>query len=145
MISVKVDASGIKRAAQLPKRVNAAETILAVQIMKDTRPFVPALTGSQVQRTHIDGGNTIVYEGPYARYLYYGVKMVDSITGRGPFYIEDVGFRYRRGATLIPTSIPLNYTKTMHPLAGPKWFERSKAANLEKWVRVARKAIEQYG
>ena len=41
----------------------------------------------------------------YARYLYYGVKMVDSETGKGPALIHDkhggeVGFRFRKGAKL---------------------------------------------
>lgn len=41
----------------------------------------------------------------YARYLYYGVKMVDSETGKGPSLIYDkhsgeVGFRFRKGAKL---------------------------------------------
>lgn len=42
----------------------------------------------------------------YARYLYYGVKMVDSETGKGPALIHDkhggeVGFRFRKGAKLV--------------------------------------------
>lgn len=41
----------------------------------------------------------------YARYLYYGVKMVDRVTGKGPALIHDkfgaeVGYRFRKGAKL---------------------------------------------
>ena len=44
---------------------NKADKILAMQVMKDTDKFVPALTGSLTQRTHIEE-STIVYPGPYA-------------------------------------------------------------------------------
>lgn len=118
-----------------------AETILTTQVEKDTRPFVPALTESLNNRTHIEHGNQIVYPGPYARYLYYGKVMVDSETGRGAFYIKDVGFRFRRGATLTPTDRDLVFTTEVHPQAQSHWFEASKAQNLEKWKRVLAKAV----
>ena len=118
-----------------------AETILTTQVMKDTRPYVPALTNSLNNRTHIEHGNQIVYPGPYARYLYYGKYMVDSETGRGPVYIKDVGYRYRRGATLVPTDRDLVFTTEVNERAQANWFEASKAQNLEKWKRVLAKAV----
>lgn len=57
-----------------------AEHVLAIQVAKDTAPFVPALTGSLTQRTKVDG-SMIIYPGPYARFLYYGKVMVDPNTG----------------------------------------------------------------
>lgn len=133
-----------KAAALIADRSSKAEHIVAVQAQKDTSPYVPFLTGSLDQRTRVVG-NTIIYPGPYARYLYYGVKMVDAATGKGPMrYVDKYGnevIRYRKGATLKPTNIPLKYTTDFHPQAGPKWFERSKAENLDKWLRVAKKAV----
>ena len=125
-------------------RSRTAASIVAQQVYKDTSPYVPFKTGSLDQRTRVEG-DTIIYPGPYARYLYYGVKMVDAATGRGPMhYIDRHGnevFRFRRGATLIPTQDPLHYNKDFHPLAGPYWFERSKAQNLEKWLEIARRVV----
>ena len=117
-----------------------ASTMLASQVMKDTSPYVPFLTGSLNARAHVVG-NTIVYPGPYARYLYYGKAMVDSATGRGPFYIEEVGWRFRRGAVLRPTDHDLNFTKDFHAKATARWFEVSKARNLKKWERFLKEAI----
>lgn len=123
----------------------AANVILATQVMKDTRPFVPALTMSLNNRTHIefdaDGGASIIYPGPYARYLYYGKVMVDSITGKGAMYIPDVGFRFHKGATLVPTDRDLVFTTEVHPQAQSHWFEASKALNLDKWKNVVEKAV----
>lgn len=117
-----------------------APSILLSQVEKDTSPFVPKKTGSLNQRTHIVG-DTIIYPGPYARYLYYGKVMVDSITGRGPFYIQEVGYRFRRGTVLKPTSRDLVFDKTAHPNATAFWFEVSKARNLKKWKNILRRAI----
>lgn len=133
-----------KAAALIADRSNKVEHIVAQQAMLDTKPYVPFLTGSLDIRTRVVG-NTIIYPGPYARYLYYGVKMVDAATGKGPMhYVDKYGnevIRYRKGATLKPTNTPLKYTTQHHPQAGPKWFERSKAQNLDKWLRVAEKAV----
>ena len=65
----------------LAEPASRAEHILALQIKKDTTPFVPALTGSLSTRTRVEEG-TVIYPGPYARYLYYGKLMVDPETGR---------------------------------------------------------------
>lgn len=128
----------------IARRTSKAEHILTVQVQKDTSPYVPFRTGSLDQRTRI-AENTIIYPGPYARYLYYGVKMVDSETGKGPMkYVDQHGneiFRFRNGSKLKPTDDPLTYTKEFHKLAGPHWFGRSKANNLGKWLRVVERTV----
>lgn len=114
-----------------------AEKKLAIEVMKDTVPFVPALTGTFSNMTRVIG-NQIVYTGVMARYLYEGKVMVDSVTGKGARYMgEEIGYRHRRGATLVPTDRDLNYSKSMHPKATSHWFEASKAKNLDKWVKMA--------
>ena len=80
-LKFSVDVSGmdeVKR--QLARACDRAESVLAQQVMKDTIPFVPALTGSLTQRTRVVG-NEVIYPGPYARFLYYGKVMVDPATG----------------------------------------------------------------
>lgn len=144
MISFKVISNGKSRGILdkvwdgLHKKRTLAEVILAEQIMKDTERFVPFQTGSLRARTHLEG-HDIVYPGPYARFLYYGKRMVDSKTGRGPFYIPGVGYRYRKGAVLVATDKPLTYHT-----AGTcsHWIEASKAMNLVKWERVAERALK---
>lgn len=134
---VETDLSELKAVADATTRAN---TILLSQVQKDTSQYVPFLTGSLNARTHVIG-NTIIYPGPYARYLYYGKVMVDSATGKGPMKIPEVGYRFRRGAVLMPTDRNLTYTKDFHPKATARWFEVSKARNLDKWERVLEEAI----
>ena len=70
----------IKKA--LARRCTKAEHIVAMRVASDTDPYTPALTGSLNQRTRVVG-NSVVYPGPYARYLYYGKVMMDE-NGRDP-------------------------------------------------------------
>ena len=135
-LKFSVDVSGmdeVKR--QLARACGRAESVLAQQAMKDTIPFVPALTGSLTQRTRVVG-NEVIYPGPYARFLYYGKVMVDPATGST--YAP-------KGGTKVATDRNLVFTKTMHPQAQSHWFEASKAQNLDKWLRVAEKAVKKYG
>lgn len=98
-----------------------AEKWLADEILKDTRPYTPALTESLSNRARAIGKN-VVYPGPYARYLYYGKVM------KGP----KLGPKYATEKNLV-------FTRSVHQMAQAKWFEASKAQNLQKWIRgVAR-------
>jgi hypothetical protein len=105
-------------------RADKAEVWLANEILKDTDPFVPMLTGSLSQRSHVEG-KSVVYPGPYARYLYYGKVM------KGPKY----GPKYATDKDLV-------YTKSVHPNAQSHWFEASKAQNLPKWLRGVKKLVK---
>ena len=135
-LKFSVDVSGmddVKR--QLARACGRAESVLAQQVMKDTTPFVPALTGSLTQRTKVEEG-MVIYPGPYARYLYYGKLMVDPETG-SPWA--------KKGATKVLTDRSLVFNQTVHPQAQSHWFEASKAQNLDKWIRVADKAVKKFG
>lgn len=134
MISFVLKSDGLNNLpAELAKKAAAAEKILAVQVMKDTDKFVPALTGSLSQRTHIENGNIIVYPGPYARFLYYGKVMIYEPTGSTWAPKDEHKIVTGRDLVMHPT---------MHPLATSHWFEVSKAMNLENWVKVAEKAVK---
>lgn len=109
-----------------------AAHMVALQVEKDTSRYVPFLTGSQARRARADGG-TVVYPGPYARFLYYGKLMVDPATGSS--YAP-------KGGTKVVTGRDLNISRAGHPQAQAYWFEASKAENLEKWVRAASKAVK---
>lgn len=130
---VKYDVQTSLPSAPLEKAGSKIEHILAIQAAKDTTPYVPALTGSLSNRTKVERG-TIIYPGPYARYLYYGKLMVDPETG-GPWA--------KKGATKTLTDKNLVFTQTMHPMAQSHWFEASKAANMDKWNRVAGRAMKR--
>lgn len=111
------------------------ERALAWQIHKDTIPFLPALTLSLTQRSRVQG-NHIIYPGPYARYLWYGKVMVNALTGKGPMYIPDVGYRWPRGAILKPTERDLKFNTSVHADATSHWMDVSRKRNMKKWERM---------
>ena len=121
--------------AFLSGRATKLERALAWQILKDTVPFVPALTGSLSIRSHVIG-NRIVYPGPYARYLWHGKVMVNAATGKGPMNIPEIGYRWPRGAILKPTGRDLKFNTSMHAKAQSHWMDASKAQNMARWARM---------
>lgn len=145
MLKFTMHDSGFSELAQaLSRAATQAEHMVAVQVQKDTEHFVPALTKSLVNRTQVHGGS-IVYPGPYARYLYYGKVMVDE-RGNGPNYFVDKQgnevMKFPKGSKLHATNRDLVFTTSVHPQAQAHWFEASKAQNLKKWLRVSDRAVK---
>ena len=133
MLKFSVKADGFYALQEkLAQACTKAEHIVATQVRKDTSPYVPFLTGSLNERTRVVG-NSVVYPGPYARFLYYGKVMVDPNTGST--YAP-------KGGTKVVTDRNLVFNHTAHPQAQAHWCEASKAQNLGKWVRVAEKAVK---
>ena len=134
MLKFSVHTSGL---SVIPERLKAAsekaEHTVAIQVQKDTSPYVPFLTGSLDQRTRVYGSE-VIYPGPYARYLYHGKVMVDPETGSA--YAP-------KGGTKVVTDKDLVFNKAMHSQAQAYWFEASKAENMDKWLRVADKAVKR--
>jgi hypothetical protein len=129
--SVQADGMDAVKEA-ISKGCDRAEHVLTVQVAKDTAPFVPMLTGSLRTRTKVTG-NTVIYPGPYARYLYYGKLYVDPLTGSS---------YARKGVTKVP-AVPEKDLIFHRTGTCSHWFEASKAQNMEKWVRVAEKAVKR--
>lgn len=135
-LKFSVDASGMDAVkAALAQACTKAEHAVALQVKKDTAPFVPARNNVPTNDTKVIG-NLVVYPGPYARYLYYGKLMVDPETGSS---------WVRKGEHKVLTDRNLVFSRAVHPQAQSHWFEASKAQNLEKWVRVADKAVKKFG
>lgn len=136
MLKFSVHTDGL---SAIPKRLKSAsekaEHIVAIQVQKDTAPFVPA-SGAPAgldARTKVDN-NLIIYPGPYAHYLYIGKLYVYPETGSSyaPY-----------GSTKVATDKNLVFSKAVHGDAQSHWLEPSKAENLEKWLRVADKAVKR--
>ena len=108
----------------LDPQARKANLWLANEVLKDTRPFVPALTMSLNQRSHVEG-TQVLYPGPYARYLYYGKVMEGPATG-----------------PKTATNKDLVFTTSVHANAQAFWFEASKAKNKKKWENGAKKVMK---
>ena len=107
-------------------------------------PYCPFETGvlanSPYTATEIGSGR-VVYNTPYARYLYYGEVYGPNI----PVYEDDSGVPTRfyspPGQKKHPTGRDLTYKQDINPLAGPFWVRRMAADHqadiLEEAYRAA--------
>lgn len=103
-IDVKLDMQAIKALEEAA--VKSAETAMEL-VASNIMDIVPLDQGDLQNNIYVDTKKSddethvfIDHNCVYARYLYFGNKMVDADTGKGPALIEDVGYRYRKGATL---------------------------------------------
>ena len=134
MLKFSVHTSGLSVISERLKTASKkAEHTVAIQVQKDTSPYVPALTGDLDRRTKVDG-SLVIYPGPESRMLYHGKLMVDPETGSA--YAP-------KGGTKVVTDKDLVFNKAMHSQAQAYWFEASKAENMDKWLRVADKAVKR--
>lgn len=142
-LKFSVDASGMDAVkAALAQACTKAEHEVAMAIKADTRSFVPSsgAAAGLMNRAYVTG-NSVVYPGPYARYLYYGKVWIDpKINAAG--FLTDEGWFSRKGSKKVPTERDLHISQAVNPKACSHWFEASKAQNLEKWARVADKAVK---
>ena len=144
-MKVKLD---IPSAAELIKRKGLGpdghvQRFHTANVNRRIGKYMPHLTGDLETKLKFTHGNHIVVLGPYAKYQYYGKVMVDSVTGKGPANIPDVGYRFRKGATLALTDRNLEYTKTFNPQAGPFWDRALVAAEGDALVADIQRYMER--
>ncbi len=99
------------------------------EVLRHNSRYIPFQTGALDQSGKIGtiiGSGEVVYQSPYARYLYYGKVMRDSdgraFYGRAPKHVTDE---------------PLHYHG--EPQRGKLWFERMKAAHKEQILKGCQK------
>lgn len=109
-------------------------------------PYMPMVTGTTrnlaiAASMPLFSQGELEYPGPYAHYLYEGIKYVDPVTKKAGFLTKD-GWKSRKGIAKIPSGEPLSYDKSANPLAGSKWVERAKNDHYAEWTEELQKYIE---
>lgn len=130
-VKVKVDFDSNKVLKRDQGRLKLSKRKLISQVIKDTTPYVPMNDGILYQSAITNQNrykNRVVWNGPYARFLYEGLVMVGVRSRRA---------WARRGEVKETIDKALTYGKK-HPLAGPKWYLRSKKQNKGKWVKLTK-------
>lgn len=125
-VSIKIDLNRLKL------RFNKAQNDLNNQIILDTMGYVPFQQGILSNSVHVENSDEIVWNTPYARFLYAGKVMVDE---RGSTYAKKGGKKY-------VTNTDLKYSQESHSKAGSYWFERSKNDHLDGWIETVKKAVK---
>lgn len=108
-MKIEVDFNSVKVGTRLANGRNRAQKWLDNEVLKDSTPYVPRLTGA-LERSGISGtkigSGEVVYNTPYARRQYYG---------------------------------EFQHSKQAHTNATRTWFETAKAINRAKWARGVKK------
>ena len=102
--------------------------------------YVPRDTGNLRSNVDVDT-NTITYESPYARYQYYGKKMVMS-NGKSAFYSPDYGFWSQKGKKKKLTEESLKYHT---PGTGPYWDKRMVSAEMQNVIKETQNYLDRGG
>ena len=119
-------------------------TANALKRIKRYMPFLSGMTYKvTVAQTDI-ARPYIITNTPYAKYLFYGKKMVNAKTGKGPRMIPGIGLRYKKGTVLKVTAKDLEYNPK-NPNAGPRWDRalssaegKAMAADLQRYLLFRR-------
>lgn len=118
-------------------------------VMTSMEPYMPMQNGVFIEVTRgmssaiAGSGKVVAAAPPMGRFLYEGKVMVDSVTGKGPAKIPvgpgEYMLRYRKGAKLIATDRPLQYSKNKHSNATDHWFDEAKKNHGAEWVKKTKK------
>ena len=120
----------------LTRKCTRAEHAVAVQAERDSRPYIPSNTG-RLRSSGKVYGNTIVWNLPYAREMYFGHLHVDpdrKIAG----FLTKQGWRSYSQKKKIRSERKFHY-KT----GGDQWFTKAKRANLPRWIKIAQRGINR--
>lgn len=107
--------------AEMNAKMKKAQKFVDSECIRLMKPYTPFMNGVLEKSATIGtviGSGEVHQNAPYARYQYYGMLMVSSVTGSS---------FARNGESKVLTDTPLQYNTFRHPQAGKMWFERMKA------------------
>ena len=114
-------------------KLYVAQQFVDSECIRLMRPYTPMLNGILAKSATLGtkiGSGEIHQVAPYARYQYYGMLMVSSVTGSS--YAKS-------GESKVLTDKTLNYSQARNAQAGKMWFERMKADHKDAILRGAAK------
>lgn len=110
-----------------------AQYELDTAVMKSMVPFMPHVTGTQINKAMAESaalagtGRVLAAAPPEGRFLYEGKVMVDPETN-SPWA--------RKGAKKVVTDKDLEFS---NPKATPHWFDPAKKKDGKDWVKQTKK------
>ena len=114
-------------------KIEAAQMRLKQVVVEDTDPFVPFESGylkNSVADSLNDALPRIIYQGPYAHYLYTGYVMVDPDT-KSPWAKKGAIKEYKD---------PMQALQFKRGMS--EWFEHSKNLYTKRWIKEVEKVIK---
>lgn len=120
------------------------QKIVDAAVIRVCLPYVPfdegVLAGSANTATDVGSGE-VIYDTPYARYLYYGEVYGPNI----PIVEGGEITGYWSPPEKHPTGAKLTYRTDKNPQAGSQWFERAMADHKDEVLKEAQDAADRSG
>lgn len=102
-----------------------------MNVLRRIQKYMPYRSGATIKLMIVQTDVSkpeIVLDVPYGKFLYYGMLMVDPVTGAAGFRDADGQWKSWTKRPKVKSDRPITYTKTKNPLAGPFWDRRLTAA-----------------
>ncbi|HJA91918.1 MAG TPA: minor capsid protein [Candidatus Eisenbergiella merdipullorum] len=128
-VEINIDTS------RIDDNLREAQKALNLQVVADSKPFVPYSQGalrSKVEYPEGLYGGEIMYNTPYAHYLYEGTVYGPNIP------IKDAEGNitgWRSPPKKYPTQRKLQYHTAG---TGPQWFEEAKRRHKQDWIKIVK-------
>lgn len=97
------------------------QQVVTNEVLRLSEPYVPLDQGDLVASGHIENGTDVVWDTPYARYMWNGIVYEDPELHCAGFKTDN-GWRSRKGVQKVPTDRSMEYRNGN--LRGPRWVER---------------------
>lgn len=134
-VSFNFDVGGILDSIEEANR--EAIEVMGEQVLADSNKLAPwgehDLIDSSLNNSDLENG-IIVWDTPYAQYLYYGVLMVGK---NGSAWAK----RGEKKEVKTPEQM-LNFAQG-HQNSQMLWYEKAKDINMEKWLKTYQQAFNR--
>lgn len=117
------------------------QQVVTNEVLRLSEPYVPLDQGDLVASGHIENGTDVVWDTPYARYMWNGIVYEDPDLHCAGFKTDN-GWRSRKGVQKVPTDRSMEYRNGN--LRGPRWVERMmQNGGREKIEKAAREEVRK--
>ena len=114
------------------------QQVVTNAVLELSEPYIPFEEGALMASGHIENGTDIVWNTPYARYMWNGIVYEDPDLHCAGFMTEN-GWRSRKDVQKVPTDRELQYHNGT--LRGKRWVDRMmQNGGRDKIEQMARKA-----
>lgn len=117
------------------------QQVVTNEVLRLSGDYVPFASGDLMASGHIENRTDIVWDTPYARYMWNGIVYEDPDLHCAGFKTDN-GWRSRKGVQKVPTDRSLQYQNGK--LRGEHWVERMmQNGGREKIEKAAREAVKK--
>ena len=117
------------------------QQVVANEVLRLSEPYVPFAEGGLISSGHIENGTEIVWNMPYASYMWNGIVYEDPDLHCAGFKTEN-GWRSRKNVQKVPTDRKLEYGNGN--LRGSYWVPRMmQNGGREEIEKATREAVRQ--